>query len=156
MSGNLTFEQVNHPGIFVAGIAARTTNEDGKAQIDIGNLWTKFISENIAGQFQARVSDDIYCVYTDYENDHTGWYTAVLGCQIAGPEDSEGMFTALIPKGTYRVYKPVGKFPDSVSDAWREIWRDCSSRSYIADYDLYKAGAESFADTKTEIYVGFI
>ena len=156
MGRNLAFEQISHPGIFVAGIATRTTNEDSKSQIDIGNLWTKFMNENIAGQIDAKVSEDIYCVYTDYENDHTGWYTAVLGCQIAGPEDSEGMFTALIPKGSYRVYRPVGTFPDCVANAWREIWQDSSSRSYIADYDLYKAGAESFGDTRTEIYVGFI
>jgi predicted transcriptional regulator YdeE len=156
MNHSLTFEQVDSPGIFVTGIAIRTTNMDGKSQVDIGNLWSKFMNENIAGQIEAKISDDIYCVYTDYENDHTGWYTAVLGCQIARPEDSEGMFTALIPKGSYRVYKPIGTFPDCVAKAWREIWQDCSPRSYIADYDLYKASAESFVDTKTEIYVGFI
>jgi predicted transcriptional regulator YdeE len=156
MSRNLPFEQINHPGIFVAGIATRTTNQDDRSQTDIGNLWTKFMNENIAGQMEAKISDDIYCVYTDYENDHTGWYTAVLGCQIASPDDSGGMFTALIPKGSYRVYKPSGIFPECVANAWREIWQDCSARSYIADYDLYKAGAESFGLTKTEIYVGFI
>jgi len=156
MSRNLPFEVINHPGIFVTGIAIRTTNRDGRSQTDIGNLWTKFMSENIAGQIEAKQSDDIYCVYTDYENDHTGWYTAVLGCQILAANDSEGMFTALIPKGSYRLYKPEGKFPCCVADTWQEIWQDGSARSYIADYDLYKAGAESFEKTKTEVYVGFI
>jgi predicted transcriptional regulator YdeE len=156
MSQNLPFEQINSSGIFVSGIAIRTTNQDDRATIDIGNLWTKFMRENIAGQIAARLSDDIYCVYTDYENDHTGWYTAVLGCRIENPNDSEGMFTALVPKGSYRLYKPSGKFPECVANAWREIWEDCPSRSYIADYDLYKAGANSFEATKTEIYVGYI
>lgn len=156
MSRYLPFEQINNPGIFVAGIAVRTTNQDERSQHDIGSLWTKFMAENIAGQIKARLSEDIYCVYTDYENDHTGWYTAVLGCQIASPDDSEGMFTALIPKGSYRVYKPEGEFPCCVAEAWRQIWEDGSARSYIADYDLYKAGADSFEKTKTEIYVGFI
>jgi predicted transcriptional regulator YdeE len=156
MSRNTPFEQITKPGIFVAGIAVRTTNQDGRAQNDIGNLWAKFMSENIAGQITARLSDDTYCVYTDYENDHTGWYTAVLGCRIESPDDSDGMFTALIPKGSYRLYKPSGKFPECVENTWREIWRDCPSRSYIADYDLYKAGANSFETTETEIYVGYI
>ena len=156
MSRNLLFELINSPGIFVAGIAVRTTNQDERSQQDIGNLWTKFMTENIAGQIEAKLSDDIYCVYTDYENDHNGWYTAILGCQIAAPDDSEGMFTALIPKGSYRVYKPEGKFQCCVADTWRQIWEDESPRSYIADYDLYKAGAESFEKTKTEVYVGFI
>lgn len=156
MSPKLVFELIDHPGIFVAGIATRTTNQDGKSEQDIGNLWTKFMSENIASQIASRLSDDIYCVYTDYENDHTGWYTVVLGCQVTGPNDVDGMFTALIPKGNYRLYKPEGKFPCCVADTWRQIWLDESSRNYIADYDLYKAGAESFEQTKTEIYVGFI
>ncbi|HEY9000170.1 MAG TPA: effector binding domain-containing protein [Mucilaginibacter sp.] len=156
MSRNDSFEQVINAGIFVTGIAVRTTNQDGRSQTDIGNLWTKFMSANMAGQITARLSDDIYCVYTDYENDHTGWYTAVLGCRIESPDDSDGMFTALIPKGSYRLYKPSGKFPECVTNAWREIWKDCPSRSYIADYDLYKAGASSFETTETEIYVGYI
>jgi predicted transcriptional regulator YdeE len=156
MSAETLFEQTTRPGIFVAGIAVRTTNQDGRSQTDVGNLWTKFMNENIAGQITARLSDDIYCVYTDYESDHTGWYTAVLGCRIESPDDSEGMFTALIPKGSYRLYKPSGKFPQCVANAWREIWRDCPLRNYIADYDLYKAGASSFEATETEIYVGYI
>ena len=156
MSRNLQFIEVKTPGIFIAGIAVRTTNQNERSQTDIGSLWTKFMTENIATQIESRVSDDIYCVYTDYENDHTGWYTAVLGCQITEPDESGGMFTALIPKGSYRVYKPEGKFPDCVADTWRQIWCDCPARSYIADYDLYKAGAECFEKTKTEIYVGYI
>ena len=156
MSRNLSFELIEGPGIFVAGIAVRTTNQDGKSEADIGGLWTKFTTENMAGQIEARLSDDIYCVYTDYENDHTGWYTAVLGCEVSGPDDGNGMFTALIPKGSYRVYKPKGKFPDCVANTWRQIWEDEAPRSYIADYDRYKAGAPSFEQTETEVCVGFI
>ena len=66
MTLNSPFEHIISPGIFIAGIAVRTTNQDGRAQTDIRNLWTKFMSENIAGQIAARLSDDIYCVYTDY------------------------------------------------------------------------------------------
>ncbi|HTK22453.1 MAG TPA: effector binding domain-containing protein [Mucilaginibacter sp.] len=149
MSRNVLFEQITSPGIFVAGIAVRTTNQDNRAQADIGNLWAKFMSENIAGQIAARLSDDIYCVYTDYENDHTGWYTAVLGCRIENPDDSDGMFTALIPKGSYRLYKPQGEIPVCVVSTWQQIWNDCCGRNYIADYDLYRGD-------KAEIYVGVI
>jgi len=149
MSRNVLFEQIKSPGIFVAGIAVRTTNQDNRAQTDIGNLWAKFMSENIAGQIAARLSDDIYCVYTDYENDHTGWYTTVLGCRIKSPDDSDCMFTALIPKGSYRLYKPEGEMPGCVVSTWQQIWKECCGRNYIADYDLYRGG-------KAEIYVGVI
>lgn len=149
MSQNTQFETVTSPGIFIAGIAMRTTNQGGRAQTDIGNLWTKFMNENIAGQIAARLSDDIYCVYTDYENDHTGWYTTVLGCRIESPDDSKGMFTALIPKGSYRLYKPEGEMPGCVISTWQQIWADCHGRNFIADYDLYSGN-------KAEIYVGII
>lgn len=149
MSQNAQFETITSPGIFVAGIAMRTTNRNGQAQTDMGNLWAKFMSENIAGQIVARLSDDIYCVYTDYENDHTGWYTTVLGCSIESPDESGGMFTALIPKGDYRLYKPEGEMPGCVISTWQQIWTDCCGRSYIADYDLYSGG-------NAQIYVGVI
>jgi predicted transcriptional regulator YdeE len=149
MSRKASFEQVTNPGIFVAGIAVRTTNKDGRAQTDIGNLWAKLMRENIAGQITTRLSDDIYCVYTDYENDHNGWYTTVLGYRIENPDDSEGMFTALIPKGSYRLYKPEGEMPGCVISTWQQIWADCCGRNYIADYDLYSSG-------KAEVYVGVI
>jgi predicted transcriptional regulator YdeE len=156
MSSGLSFSEVNSAGIFVAGIAVRTTNKAGKSQTDIRTLWTKFMADGIMNKIAARLSDDIYCVYTDYENDHTGWYTAVLGCRIACPNDGEGMFTALIPTGNYRLYKPCGEFPDCVANAWKQIWQSPEVRSYIADYDLYKAGAPCFESTETEIYVGYI
>lgn len=140
---------------FVAGIAVRTTNQDGKANKDIGDLWTKFMSEDIQSKISDKYSDDLYCVYTDYETDHTGWYTAVIGCRVLDA-GNDGMFIALIPSGSYRVYKPHGKFPDCVADTWRHIWQDGSDRKYIADYDLYKAGARSFEETETEIYVGVV
>jgi predicted transcriptional regulator YdeE len=149
MTRNALFKRITSPGIFVAGIAVRTTNQDNRAQTDIETLWAKFMSENMAGQIAARRSDDIYCVYTDYENDHTGWYTAVLGYRIESPDDSEGMFTALIPRGSYRLYKPQGEMPGCVINTWQQIWTDCRDRNYIADYDLYSGG-------KAQIYVGVI
>jgi predicted transcriptional regulator YdeE len=149
MSQNMPYESINQPGFFVAGIAVRTTNENARAQTDMAGLWAKFISGNIAGQILSRVSDDLYCVYTDYENDYTGWYTAVLGCRILSPDDGGGMFTAQVPAGTYRLYKPEGELPGCVSEAWQQIWLDGRGRSYIADYDLYRSGG-------VEIYVGAI
>jgi|SRR5579863_3246064 len=140
---------------FVAGIAVRTTNQNDKANKDIGDLWTKFMSENIQSKISGKYSDDLYCIYTDYETDHTGWYTAVIGCRVSEAGD-DGMFIALVPSGSYRVYRPDGKFPDCVADTWRHIWEDGSGRKYIADYDLYKAGAKSFEETKAEIYVGIV
>lgn len=85
MSLNLPYESIDLPGIFIAGLALRTTNEHDRAQTDIAGLWAKFAGEDIAGQITSRVSDDLYCVYTDYENDYRGWYTTLLGCRVTSP-----------------------------------------------------------------------
>ena len=54
----MSFESIEGPGIFIAGIAVRTTNQDGKSEADIGGLWTKFTTENMAGQIEGKLSDD--------------------------------------------------------------------------------------------------
>jgi predicted transcriptional regulator YdeE len=138
---------------FVAGIAVRTNNQHGKAMHDIGRLWTRFFAENIRNQISNRYAEDIYCVYTDYETDHTGWFTTILGCRVHEIVN-DGFFVALIPSGNYRIYKPQEKEPDAVGKTWAEIWDDSASRNYIADYDLYKAGASELEETGVEIYVG--
>lgn len=141
---------------YVAGIAIKTINKDDQSSKDIGGLWERFMSENIMEKIPGKLSDDIYCVYTDYESDHNDWYRAVIGCRIDEPQINTGLFMALVPDGNYRRYKPQGQFPDCVAGTWRHIWDNCSGRKYIADYDLYKAGANSFEETETEIYVGVV
>lgn len=154
MNQNIAFERVNSPGLFVTGIFVRTTNQNGQARTDIGNLWTRFMTENLAGQIDEKLSEDIYCVYTDYESDHTGWYTAVLGCRVPDTINvPDGLFTALIPAGDYHIYKPQGKFPDCVANTWMEIWQMPIDRKYTADYDLYKSGAKSFEETEVDVCI---
>jgi predicted transcriptional regulator YdeE len=156
MTTNMDFKHTEESGFFVSGIEVRTTNSNGQSQKDIGGLWTKFMTENIADKIPAKLSDDIYCVYTDFETDHTGWYTAVIGCQVSEAGDIADWFTALVPEGSYRVYEPRGKFPDCVANTWMQIWQDGIDRAYLADYDLYKAGVKSFEETEVEVHLGVI
>src|ERR1700761_80846 len=139
MTDTLVFEELINPGFFVSGIHVRTTNQENKAQQDIGSLWQRFMSENLAAKIPDKLSDDIYCVYTDYETDHNGWYTTVLGCRVTSPDSEQGLFSAFIPEGNYRLYKPNGEMPGCVLDTWMKIWEDCSDRNFVADYDRYKA-----------------
>jgi len=151
----MKYQLADQDSFFVAGIAVRTTNQDGRARKDIGDLWTKFMSENVQSKIPDKYSDDLYCVYTDYETDENGWYTAVIGCRVVDV-GLDGLFAALIPSGRFRVYKPQGKFPDSVAETWMHIWNDSDNGNYVADYDVYKAGARSFEETEAEIYVGVV
>jgi predicted transcriptional regulator YdeE len=147
-------EHTEQQVFYVAGISLRTTNQNGQSAKDIGDLWTKFMTEGIVEKLTDRISDDILCVYTDYESDYTGFYTAVLGCKVTSINDlSEDMDGIAIKAGKYDIYYLEGSFPNNVHEAWVEIWNCSTPRSYTADYDLYSAGAKSFEETEVKIYL---
>lgn len=87
-------------------------------------------------------SNDVYCVYTDYETDHTGEYTAVLGCKVNSITNINNNFTAVaISAGKYQVYSLKNKLSEVISAAWQQIWASDINRKYTADFDLYSSGA---------------
>jgi len=66
----------------IIGISVRTTNENGQAVKDIPALWNRFMSEGIANKIPNKTSESIYCIYTEYEKDHTKPYTTIIGCRV--------------------------------------------------------------------------
>jgi predicted transcriptional regulator YdeE len=139
---------------YLTGIAVRTINKKGQSQKDIGGLWTRFMSEGLLEQIDNKTSDDIYCVYTNFETNHTGFYTAVLGCKVNSPDHVPDGFTGItIPAGKYQVYFLEGKFPDNVGTAWQEIWNTDTDRAYTADFDWYGSNAKRFEETEVKIYL---
>ena len=150
-------EIFNRQEFYLTGISVRTTNQNGQSQKDIGELWSRFIKDGLLQQINDRVSDDIYCLYTDYETDHTGFYTTILGCKVnSSGSVAEGFTGITIPAGKYQVYSLSGKFPENVHAAWQEIWASNIERKYTADFDLYSANAKSFAETEVKIYLAIL
>jgi predicted transcriptional regulator YdeE len=140
---------------FLVGISVRTTNQNGQSAQDIGGLWTRFTTENLGQQISAKVSDDMYCVYTDYESDHTARYTAILGCRVDSLDNIPDGFTGItVPAGDYQVFYLAGEFPANIGAAWQEIWASDIDRKYASDYDWYKGDAKSFEETDARIYLG--
>jgi len=147
-------ETIELPAFNAAGITVRTINRDGQSRKDMMALWTHFMSGNLLQQIKDRVNDDIYCFYTDYESDYTGYYTALLGCKVNATADMpEGFSGISVAAGKYQVYSLAGKFPENVRLAWQEIWESDAERAYSADFDLYKAGAKTFEETEVKIYL---
>ncbi len=66
----------------IVGIAVRTTNQNGQAEKDIGTLWENFYKDESIAKIEGKISEDLYCIYTEYEKDHLGAYTTILGYQI--------------------------------------------------------------------------
>ena len=139
---------------YIVGISIRTTNQNNQSGADISGLWTKFMQHNLIWEINNRLSDDIYCAYTDYETDHTGPYTAVLGCKVSSLAQIPDGFTGITVKADkYQVYNLEGKFPDNVAAAWQHIWDNAVDRKYTTDFDKYYTGAKSFAETEAEIHI---
>jgi predicted transcriptional regulator YdeE len=147
-------EIVEQPQFYLVGMAIRTTNQNGQSQQDIGALWGRIMQQNLLEKIENKVSDDTYCVYTDYETDYTGAYTCIIGCKVNSTDDMpKGFIGITIAADKYEIYHLEGKFPEKVHLAWREIWGSDVNRAYSADFDLYSADAKSFEDTEVKIYL---
>ncbi|MBD8388344.1 GyrI-like domain-containing protein [Dysgonomonas sp. BGC7] len=138
-------EEVTLEKFTVAGISVRTTNQNHQSQEDITKLWEAFFrNAYIQQMLPNKVSDDIYCIYTDYESDYTGPYTTILGYKVS---TAEGIPTNLsliirdIPSSKYCKYISEGELPYAVGKTWAHIWQSNIDRRYLADFDVY--GAES-------------
>ncbi|WP_306350907.1 GyrI-like domain-containing protein [Flavobacterium sp. '19STA2R22 D10 B1'] len=124
----------------IIGITVRTTNKNGKAMEDIGNLWNRFYTSNIQTLIPNKEDSAIYSIYTDYESDYTGKYTCILGCKVSSLNDiPEGLEGKEINGGKYIKYTAKGKMPEAVGQTWGEIWNQDTqlNRLYTADFEVY-------------------
>lgn len=128
--------------IHVIGIELRTSN--GEAFSTIPGHWQRFTAEGVAARVRGRLSDDVYAVYTNFQNaghDNQGIYSLVIG--VAVPPDAQvpaGLTRVVIPASARAVF-PVdqGRF-DKVGEAWQAVWRrDDLPKTFVADYERYQA-----------------
>ena len=141
--------------IRVIGISVRTSNENMQAAQDIPALWKRFGSEDIASKIPGRVDENTYCIYTDYESDHTKPYTTILGCHVADDaEVPEGMVACVLEVGPYQKFTAKGNLLEgAVVSAWMEVWKSDLDRKYSADYECYDARAANPEDGEIDIFV---
>lgn len=134
----------------VIGISVKTTNEHGQASQDIPALWHKFITEGIAAQIPDKIDDSIYCVYTDYEKDHTKPYTTILGCKVSSLKIIPGgMVGKTFEQAKYTKRIAKGDLSQGVVfEEWTKIWDSDLDRTYTADFEVYgeKAGDPEHAE----------
>lgn len=139
----------------VIGIAVRTTNENGQSAQDIPALWNKFMSEGVATTIPNKLSDEIYCIYTDYEKDHTKPYTTLIGCKVSTlinlPAEMVGK---TFVTGDYVKYLSKGNIMEGmVIGTWQEIWASDLKRKYTADFEIYGARAQNPEQAEVDIFV---
>lgn len=140
---------------FVVGVSVRTSNQPGKAAIDIPELWARFSTENIAAKLPNKLGDEVYSVYTDYEGDYTKPYTAIIGYVVENLEQiPEGMQGLAIMGGPYERHILKGNMNEGlVFNAWLEIWKSGVSRAYTADFEVYGKKAQNPEAAEVDIYI---
>ena len=141
----------------IIGISTETTNQNNQAASDLGKLWQQFYLEEIFNKIPNKESDDIYAVYTDYESDYTGKYTAIIGQRVSTLNIiPDGLVGREITNEKLLKYKAKGEMPQAVVDIWKEIWEDNIAlyRTYNADFEVYSEKSQQGADSEVEIYLG--
>ncbi len=148
-------EKVEVAPFQIIGITVRTTNQNNQGAEDIGELFNKFLSENLMTKIPNRVENDIYSVYTDYESDHTGHYTTLLGCKVSSLDNiPPGMVGKSICGGTYTTFVAKGDLSKGVvAKEWMKIWDSGIKRAYSADYEIYGEKAQNPKDAEVPIYI---
>lgn len=139
----------------VIGISIRTTNENNQAMSDIPPLWGRFMGEGIANKIPNKISDEIICIYTEYESDHTKPYSVILGCKVKDlGEVPDGMKAITVEGGEFASFVAQGDLSKgAVGEAWHRIWQAGLERKYTADYEVYGAKAQNPENAEVDIYV---
>ncbi|MFL5759047.1 MAG: GyrI-like domain-containing protein [Thermomicrobiales bacterium] len=149
------------PAIHVVGIATRTTNdlERDPATASIGQLWQRFYREGVGDQIPDRVEPSaILGVYTDYESDHTGAYTLMLGFEVESlNEIPDGLRGITIPAADYAVFPVTGSMPDALIGKWIQIWSHFDGaangrRSFQSDIEFHRTDPQT-GEARVEIAI---
>ena len=124
----------------VVGLPLRTSNRE--AARTIPPHWRAAADAGLLVPEKPGVGPGIYAVYTDYEtlgDDVDGVYTLVIGRRIeAGGSVPPGQVTVTIPNSTRDILMLADARPESVYDAWVDVWaRKDLTRDYRADYEYY-------------------
>lgn len=136
--------------IYIMGAALRTTNDNAQAFTDIPAFWERFLRENYAAKIPHRLSDDIYAVYTDFENagkNNQGMYTLIIGYNVDfDAKPLPGLTAVTIPAGDYRIFSVEHNRQDQVGAAWQAIWAIPNSEkqgwSFTCEFERYRASGE--------------
>jgi predicted transcriptional regulator YdeE len=152
---------VEIPEFFVIGIAARTSNErEISGHGVIGAQWERFFTDRVPERIPQRVDSNIYVVYSDYESDHFGEYTFLLGTKVKDDfQVPHGMVVKKVPAGKYAIVTSErAPVIEAVVGAWKRIWSSSPAelggeRAFTADFELYDERATDPQNSQVDIYI---
>ena len=147
---NLTIKKFS-----VIGISVRTTNENGQATQDIPALWNIFMTSGIADKIPNKIDNSIYCIYTEYEKDHTKPYTTILGCKVSDLQTiPDGMVGKTFDEANYTKIVAKGNILQGmVFNEWTKIWNSNLDRTFTADFEVYGEKAQNPENAEVDIFI---
>lgn len=154
---------VDRPEVLVVGFAVRTTSaaEADPARAQLPGLWARAGAPGAFAHVPGRVDENLYAVLTDYESDHHGAYTQIVGTAVrTAARLPEGMVAVRVPGVPAMLFEARGPMPDALTEAWQQVHKHTESgaapaRAYTTDLeihhpegvDLYVAVLPSFTDS---------
>jgi len=140
---------------YVIGLAVRTTNENGQAAKDIPALWSRFYGEGWTAKISGKKDETVYCLYTDYELDHTKPYTTVLGYKVDTLDDVPDGLTGLkVETATYQKFTAKGNLMQgAVYNEWLNIWQAPINRSFTTDFEVYDQKSGNPEAAEVDIFI---
>lgn len=144
----MQYETVDREAFALVGVETGASNEDPRP---IGELWGRFLGDNLARRIPGVVDGDVWAVYCDYEGDHTQPYTFFLGCRVAADAPApDGMVRRVVPAGAFAHVAAHGEQPRALMEAWQAIWALPLDRTYVADCERHPSADPAEVD----IFVG--
>lgn len=150
------FKTASVEPFMIVGISVETSNVNGEAGRDIGALWSRFYSDNVARQIPDLAGGEIYAVYTDYESDHRGRYTCIVGMRVNSlGEVPEGLTGRRFEGGAFLSITARGLMPGAIFDTWKKIWDEDEllARSYDYDFEIYGDKAMWGDEAEVDIFI---
>lgn len=157
-------QKVTLPEIKLIGISVRTNNEieinplSGRIFGCIQRYFHQKLFENIPHRKKPGTT---LCVYTDYESDHTGDYTYLIGEEVDSFEGCPSdLTTHTIPQQDYvKFTNGPGPMPEVVREPWFKIWQMNEQdfggkRRYAADFEVYDERASDHQNIVLDILIG--
>lgn len=134
----------------IVGLPLRTNNTEGFKTIP--THWQRFMGEQVLAQIPHRAGDDLFAVYTGFENlevlSTQGiaqlTYTFVIGAAVTEVGELAPHLQAVqVPAQRYAVFAVSTGQPQLVGAAWQSIWaRGDLQRRFAADFERYQPGGE--------------
>ncbi|MFC0861453.1 GyrI-like domain-containing protein [Sphaerimonospora cavernae] len=139
---------VDRAEVLVVGYAVRTTNvaEADPARAQLPGLWARAGAAGAFAHVPGRVDEHLYAVLTDYESDHHGAYTQIVGIAVrTAARLPEGMVAVRVPGVPAMLFEARGPMPGALLETWQQVWKHTESggtpaRAHTTDLEVHHPG----------------